>query len=558
MGSEEASLSEISIRHAVCFGRKPVEMKKPTGNDPSQDTPNLPRSDWMSDLQPLIESREAFRLLVESVQDFAILLLDPEGRVASWNAGAERLLGYKEAEILGHDAARLFTPDDVEKGVPEQELKTALVEGRASDERWHVRKDGTYLFGSGVTTLLRDDRGALRGFVKVMRDQTEKKQMEEELRNRAEALAKADREKDEFLAVLAHELRNPLAPIFYALHILDRESDPAVQHHTRGIVERQVHRLARLIDDLLDVSRISTGKVDLRREQVPLRRIVENAVEVSRPLFEARRHEVTVSLPTEEVWLEADAARLELVLSNLLNNAAKFTEDGGKVWLSAERSDDHLLLRVKDTGVGMDPELIQRVFDIFAQGSRSLDRPQGGLGIGLTLARRLVEMHEGTITVNSGGMGKGSEFVVCLPVLPRALAPQAEPQVPAEPLARPLRLLVVDDSDDTAEMMGTLLTLAGHDVRIAHSGPAALEATAAHRPDVIVLDIGLPGLDGYQVAQRLRQDPAMKGVMLIAASGYGQESDRRRAREAGFDHHLVKPVDPQRLQEILAEVAEKA
>lgn len=535
-----------------------LEMKKPTGIDPSQDTPDLPKSDWTSDLQSLIESREAFRLLVESVQDFAILLLDPEGRVASWNAGAERLLGYKEAEILGHDAARLFTPDDVEKGVHEQELKTALAESRASDERWHVRKDGTYLFGSGVTTPLRDDRGALRGFVKVMRDQTEKKQMEEELRNRAEALAKADQEKDEFLAVLAHELRNPLAPVFYALHILDREPDPAVQHHTRGIVERQVHRLARLIDDLLDISRISTGKIDLRRGQVTLRRIVENAVEVARPLLEARRHELTVFLPPEEVWLEADAARLEQVLSNLLNNAAKFTGDGGRIWISAERPDDHAVLRVKDTGVGMDPDLIGRVFDLFAQGSRSLDRPQGGLGIGLTLAHRLVEMHGGTITAHSDGMGKGSEFVVSLPVLPRASAPQAEPLEPAEPLVRPLRLLVVDDNDDTAEMMSVLLTMAGHDVKIAHSGPAALEAAAVHRPDAIVLDIGLPGLDGYQVAQRLRQDPATRDVLLIAASGYGQESDRRRSREAGFDHHLVKPIDPRRLQEILAEVAEKA
>lgn len=530
-------------------------MKKPIGNDPSQDTPDLPKSDWASDLQSLIDSREAFRLLVESIQDYAIILFDPEGRVASWNPGAERLLGYKEAEILGHPADRLFTPEDIEKRAPELELGTALTTGRASDDRWHVRKDGTYLFGSGITTPLRDDRGALRGFVKVMRDQTEKKQMEEELRNRAEALAKADREKDEFLAVLAHELRNPLAPIFYALHILDQESDAAVQQNTRAIVERQVHRLAHLIDDLLDVSRISTGKIDLRREQVPLRRIVENAAEVARPLLEARGHELTVSLPEEEVWLEADAARLEQVLSNLLNNAAKFTGDGGRIWVRAERPDDHAVLRIKDNGVGMDPDLIERIFDIFAQGTRSLDRPQGGLGIGLTLARRLVEMHGGTITAHSDGIGRGSEFLINLPVLPRASAPQTEPQAPASPQIRPLRLLVVDDSDDTAEMMSTLLTMAGHDVRIAHSGPAALAAVLAHRPEAIVLDIGLPGLDGYQVAQRLRQDPATKDVLLIAASGYGQESDRRRSREAGFDHHLVKPVDPQRLQEILAEAA---
>lgn len=533
-------------------------MKKPTGDDPSQATPDLPKSNWTSDLQALIESREAFRLLVESVQDFAIFLIDPEGRVASWNAGAERLLGYKEAEILGQTAIRLFTPDDIDKGVPEHELRTALTEGRASDDRWHVRKDGTYLFGSGVTTPLRDDRGAWRGFVKVMRDLTEKKQMEEELRNRAEALVQADRDKDEFLAVLAHELRNPLAPMLYALRILDGEPDAGLRHHTQGILERQVHRLTRLIDDLLDVSRISTGKIDLQRKRVLVSTIVENAVEIARPLFEARRHEIKVSLPPEAIWLEGDAARLEQVLSNLLNNAAKFMEDGGEARIDAERLSEQVVLRVKDTGVGIDPDLIGRVFDLFTQGSRSLDRAQGGLGIGLTLARKLVEMHGGTIAVHSDGLGKGTEILIRLPTLPQVSAPQAESGTLETGRPKPLRLLLVDDSHDTAEMMGTLLGMAGHDVRIAHSGLAALEAAAAHQPHAIVLDIGLPGLDGYQVAQRLRQDPAFKKVTLIAASGYGQESDRRRSQEAGFDHHLVKPVDPQRLQEILDEVAGKS
>ncbi|HEV2856105.1 MAG TPA: ATP-binding protein [Thermoanaerobaculia bacterium] len=541
-------------------------MKASADTAEARETPVLPTSEWTSDLQSLLESREGFRLLVESVQDFAVFTLDLEGRVATWNAGAERLLGYRDGEIVGHDFARFFTADDVEKGAPAQELKTALAQGRASDDRWHVRKDGTYFFGNGVTTPLRDDRGVTRGFVKVMRDQTDKKRMEEELHSRAEELARADREKDEFLAVLAHELRNPLAPIFYALHLLDREPEAAVPRHARNarnahnahnardIVERQVHRLAHLIDDLLDVNRISTGKIELRKARVLLRRIVENAVETTRPLLDARGHELTVLLPEEEVWVEADAHRLEQVLANLLNNAAKFTDDGGRIWITAERPDDHAILRVKDTGAGMPPDLIERVFDLFAQGNRSLDRPHGGLGIGLTLARRLVEMHGGTIEAHSEGVGRGSEIVVRLPVLPRIATPKDEPEAPAEVPQRPLRLLVVDDSQDTAEMMSALLSLDGHDVWTAHSGPAALEAAAAHRPDAIVLDIGLPGLDGYQVAQRLRQDPAMKGVTLIAASGYGQEADRQRAREAGFDYHLVKPVDPRRLQEILAGV----
>jgi len=321
-----------------------------------------------------------------------------------------------------------------------------------------------------------------------------------------------------------------------------------------SIMERQMGVMVRLIDDLLDVSRISTGKIALRKEPTTLRFIVENAAEITRPLIDARGHELILSFPKEEVWIDADTHRLEQVLANLLNNAAKFTEDGGRIEVCAERPDDYVVLRVKDTGAGMAPDLIERVFDLFAQGNRSLDRPQGGLGIGLTLARRLVEMHGGTIEARSDGPGKGSEMVVRLPVLPRISMPKNEPEAPAKVPNRSLRLLVVDDSDDTAEMMSELLSLDGHDVWTAHSGPAALEAAAAHQPDAIVLDIGLPGLDGYQVAQRLRQDPAMKGVTLIAASGYGQESDRRRAREAGFDYHLVKPVDPRQLQEILAGV----
>ncbi|HEV2844567.1 MAG TPA: ATP-binding protein, partial [Thermoanaerobaculia bacterium] len=450
-----------------------------------------------SGLQELLESGEGYRLLVDSVQDYAIFVLDPEGRVASWNPGAERLLRYREDEILGRYVAIFFTPEDIAKGAPEQELKGARENGRAMDDRWHVRQDGTYFFGMGITFPLRDEQENLRGYAKIMRDQTERKRLEEQLQNRAEALARADQEKNEFLAVLAHELRNPLAPIFYALHVLDQE-DPALRSHARGIVERQVHRLARLIDDLLDVKRISTGKIELRKEQVTLRTLVEHAAEVARPLFEARRHELTLSLPAEEVWLLADAARLEQVLSNILNNAAKFTDDGGRISLTAERPDDYIVVRIRDNGVGIPEELLGRIFDLFTQGSRSLDRPQGGLGIGLSLSKRLVEMHGGSIEARSDGPGRGSEFVIRLPALPRADSPDAPPEETVLAAVRPLRVLVVDDNEDTAEMMSLLLRLEGHEVEVAHSGPAALAAAASHRPDVIVLDIGLPGLDGYQ------------------------------------------------------------
>jgi PAS domain S-box-containing protein len=506
------------------------------------------------DLRKMLETGEAYRLAVESIDDYAIFTMDPEGRVASWNPGAERLLGYDPEEILGCGVAGFFTPEDREKGVPEAELRTAAHTGRASDDRWHMRKDGTYFFASGITTSLRDAGGTLRGFVKIMRDRTDRKHLEEELHHRAEALARADRDKDEFLAVLAHELRNPLAPVFYALRLLDEKplEDPQ-RWYLRRIVDRQMRRLARLIDDLLDISRIRTGKVELRKERVELSGAVDHAVELIRPLCEDRGIALSVALPPEPVFLEADATRLEQVLSNLLSNAVKFTQDKGAISIAAERQAREVVLVVKDTGVGIPPDLLPRIFDLFIQGDSSLDRARDGLGIGLTLSRKLVELHGGTIEARSEGTGRGSEFVVHLPVELAAASPAAEPERAAGS-GRALRILVVDDSEDTAETMGTLLEMSGHTIQVAHSGPSALEMAAAFRPDVVLLDIGLPGLDGYQVAQRLREDPAMAGVTLIAASGYGQEDDLRRSREAGIDRHLVKPVDLGELQELLAAV----
>ena len=515
------------------------------------------------DLRALLEAGEGYRLIVEAIEDYAILTMDPEGKVASWSSGAERLLGYEAEEILGRDGACFFTPEDVQKGAPEAELRKAAETGRAADDRWHVRKNGSYFFASGITSSLRDAQGALLGFVKVMRDRTDRKRLDEELRNRAEALARADEEKDEFLAVLAHELRNPLAPVFYALRLLDEKPlDDPNRWYIRRIVDRQMRRLARLIDDLLDVSRIRTGKVELRKARVDLNTVIAHAVEVARPLAEDRGHALSVALPPEPVWLEADPVRLEQVFSNLLSNAVKFTEDGGRIALSVERQGQEVVVRVRDTGVGIPPDLLPRVFDLFTQGDRSIDRSRDGLGIGLTLSRRLVEMHGGTIEARSDGVGRGSEFVVRLPAFLHHGPPADEETAPAraadlekKPPSRPLRVLVVDDSEDTTELLGTLLEMAGHSIQVAHTGPSALEVAAAFRPDAIILDIGLPGLDGYQVAQRLREDPALRSVTLIAATGYGQEEDLRRSREVGFDQHLVKPIDPGELQRLLAEVA---
>ncbi len=802
---------------------------------------------------------EMFRLLVDNARDYAIFLMDGQRRVLSWSRGAERLLGYTDVEILGRPADLFFTPEDRRLGVPEQELRRALATGRGEDERWHVRKDGSRFWSSGVMTPLKDEAGSLRGFAKIMRDRTELKRTEEELARRvresdqrrrlyeaalsntpdlvyvfdldhrfiyaneglltlwgktwddaigktclelgypawhaamhdreidrviaskkpvkgevpftgahgrriyeyifvpvlgeggeieaiagttrdvtehrqveqglrfladatttlaavadfentlrtvaelavpyfadwcavdlvepdgkprrvavvhrdpvkvqlghelhrrypqdpdsehglpqvlrtgqsdmmadipdamivskardpdhlrmlrelglrsymcvplkargkvlgvvsfvttesgrrytngdlafAEELAHragialenahlyadlrdADRKKDEFLATLAHELRNPLAPVFNALSILEKENlAEDVQREARQIIDRQVRQLARLVDDLLDVSRITRGRIQLQKKPVELQVVLKNAAQACRPLIDAHHHELTVAVPDQPVWLDADPTRLEQVIVNLLTNAAKYSKDGSQIDLTAAAGADQAVVRIRDTGIGIAPDMLPHVFDLFRQADRSLDRSKGGLGIGLSLVRKLVELHDGTVQAHSDGLGKGSEFTVRLPVRaepPRSQAPETTAQAPA-PSEHPLRVLVVDDNVDVAETLRLLLSMAGHEIDTAHSGEEAIQTATDFRPDVVLLDIGLPGLTGYEVAERLRKMREMKGAVLVAMTGYGQEEDRLRAKQAGFDHHLVKPVDPAQLQELLASLGE--
>jgi PAS domain S-box-containing protein len=368
----------------------------------------------------------------------------------------------------------------------------------------------------------------------------------------------ADRRKDEFLAMLAHELRNPLAPIRNALHIM-KQSGPggSVGEQVREMMERQVQHMTRMVDDLLDVSRITRGKIELRKEVVDLASVVSRTVEAIRPLIEDRHQELTVELPRDSVRLEADPTRLEQVLANLLNNAAKYTDHEGHIWLSAEQKGGELVLRVKDTGMGLAADMLSRIFEPFVQSDRVLHHSQGGLGIGLTLVRSLVEMHGGTVSAHSDGLGRGSEFVVRLPALsPREkIGGAREAGEGGNPFeGAPLRhILVVDDNVDAAESLAILLRMEGHDVRVAHDGAAALAAVEAERPDIVLLDIGMPVMNGYEVAQHLRQRPGLEPLLLVAMTGWGQEEDRRRSQEAGFDHHLVKPVEPDALHKLLAE-----
>jgi signal transduction histidine kinase/ActR/RegA family two-component response regulator len=368
-------------------------------------------------------------------------------------------------------------------------------------------------------------------------------------------LRQADRRKDEFLAVLAHELRNPLAPVRNAVEVMRlRDVDDPGLRWARDIIDRQVQQMTRLVDDLLDVSRITRGKVKLQKEPVDLAAVVARAVEISRPLIDARRHELTVTLPPEPVRVEADAIRLAQVVANLLNNAAKFTPEGGRIWLTVERDGGQTVVRVRDTGVGILAAMLPQVFDLFAQVESSLEHSQGGLGIGLTLAKSLVEMHGGSVTAHSDGPGQGSKFILRLPVLTEVRSADSGPGMNerlAESSAR--RILVVDDNVDAADSLALLLRLMGNDVRTAPDGPAALAAARAYRPDVVLLDLGLPRMSGYEVCRRLREGHFANGPLVVALTGYGQDEDRRRTREAGFDHHLVKPVNPDELRELLAE-----
>lgn len=383
--------------------------------------------------------------------------------------------------------------------------------------------------------------------------------MEITAQKRAEsALREADRRKDEFLAMLAHELRNPLAPVRNALAILRMPgADERTFVQAREMMERQVQHLVRLVDDLLDVSRINRGKIHLRKERVELATVIERAVETARPVIDALGHQLTVTLPPEPVVLEADLTRLAQVVANLLNNAAKYTDRAGKIWLTAlveggALSPRFVTIHVRDTGIGIAAEMLPHVFDLFAQADRSLERAQGGLGIGLTLVRHLVEMHGGTVSVQSEGTGQGAEFVVRLPLPSKPPARETEKHRPHAAVPGPTRrVLVVDDNVDAAESLGLMLRLWGHEIRLAHNGLEALEEAARFRPDLVLLDIGLPEMDGYEVARQLRQRADMAQPMLVAVTGYGQEEDRRRSLESGCDLHLTKPVDPSALAALL-------
>ncbi|MGH8659215.1 MAG: ATP-binding response regulator [Gammaproteobacteria bacterium] len=377
--------------------------------------------------------------------------------------------------------------------------------------------------------------------------------LESRVRERTAELEAASRAKDQFLAALAHELRNPLAPMLNIVEALRGRGldDKKQAQWGLDVLQRQVQHLTRLVDDLLDVARITRGAIELRREPLALAKLVREAVESSRPEIEAKQHQLSIALPGEPLWVEADAIRLSQVLANLLNNAAKYTDPKGQIALAVTHEGEEAIIRVRDTGMGIAGEMLPRVFDLFAQGDRSLDRAQGGLGIGLSLVKRLVELHGGRVAAASAGPGQGSEFTVRLPRIP-APPPAAALQRKVTTGPAGCRFLVVDDNADGAEGLALTLQMAGHEAQVAYDGPSALTLARQTPPDVVVLDIGLPGLDGYEVTRRLRSELGLVKARLIALTGYGQDEDRRRSREAGFDHHLVKPASGKEILELLA------
>jgi PAS domain S-box-containing protein len=483
-----------------------------------------------------------------------------------WSGELEPLHGLPRGGFAGtYEAFRdLIHPDDRER--VESAIRKAVESRKPYEEEFRiVGADGVERWTDARGQVVEDEGGRPIRMVGVGIDVSRQKRLEDELRQQTGEMRDADRRKDEFLAMLSHELRNPLAPILHAVDLLGND-DPRLASKARDIIGRQSEHLTRLVDDLLDVSRITRGTVRLDRRSVSLTDVVDAAVDTWRHLIAQRGQALSVEIPDVPLFVDADPTRLAQVVANLLHNAAKFTPDGGRITVTVAPEDSTVVLSVRDDGTGIDPEHLERIFDLFAQGPPSLDRPQGGLGLGLTLARRLAELHGGTVEASSGGAGRGSEFRVRLPVGPPAAvesgsAPQ-EMTDPAGQDARPSaggrRILVVDDNADAREALQYLLEEDGHDVRSAGDGPTALEEARRFQPEVVLLDIGLPGLDGYEVARALRKEPGGEAAFIVAVSGYGLAEDRARSRAAGFDQHLLKPVSPERLLEIVRSPVPKA
>jgi PAS domain S-box-containing protein len=493
--------------------------------------------------------------IVDSSDD-AIVSKTLEGRILSWNRGATRIFGYQPQEVIGKPITVIIPP---ELHAEEREILNKLRRGERIDHYDTVRltKDGKRITISLTVSPIRDADGTVIGASKVARDISERKLAEQRLMESEEALRLADRRKDEFLALLAHELRNPLAPIRYALAANKKPGrTPEQCMQAEAIIERQVTHMSRLLDDLLDISRITRGALELKKTRTELTSVIGAAIETARPILDEKHHTLALDLPSQPVQLEADVVRLAQVFSNLLINAAKYTEPGGRVQLRALQQGKEVVVSVSDNGIGISADMLPLVFDMFFQSHGALGRAEGGLGVGLSLVRGLVELHGGGVEARSEGPGRGSEFIVRLPSS-AAVPPSGDAEAEAEQVSADagLKILVVDDNRDAADTCAMLLEASGHHVQTAYTGRQALELARAFRPHAMLLDIGLPDVDGYKLAQQVRATPWGRVAVLIAVTGWGQEEDRQRAVAAGFDQHLVKPISADTVEALLQSLA---
>jgi PAS domain S-box-containing protein len=518
-----------------------------------------------------LRQRTAILQAVSNNTTELIFVKDRESRFIYANPATLKVLGLTEQEALGGDGLQQTVQPASEIAAIYANDRKVLHSGEEQTfEEVLTGPNGTRVYLS-TKTPFRNEDGKVIGIIGISRDITERRQAEEKLRQQEEKLREADRRKDEFLATLAHELRNPLAPIRNGLALLKiADRDAIAIEQVRSMMERQLTQMIRLVDDLLDVSRITRDKLVLRKERVALSAVIHSALETSRPLVEANGHELSVTMPSEPIYLDADTTRLSQVFANLLNNAAKYTERSGHIALNVSApkavsngksqpgKPDEVVVTIKDSGVGIPTAMLPQVFDLFIQVDRTLEKAQGGLGIGLTLVRRLVEMHGGNVEARSEGPGKGSEFIVRLPIAARAPSiPVDDEQAAGPPMSR-RRILVVDDNEDSGNSLCMLLDMMGNDVRVVHSGASALESIGDFRPDIVLLDIGMPEMNGYEVCRTIRMQPLAKQPVIVACTGWGQPEDRRRSHEAGFNHHLVKPVDIDALKMLLVRSVEIA
>jgi PAS domain S-box-containing protein len=494
------------------------------------------------------ERHQAWLAAIVDSSDDAIASKTLDGTVTSWNSGAAHLFGYSSQEIIGKPIALIIPPELQEE---ERAILARLRQGERIEhfETVRVAKDARRIDISLTVSPIRDDSGVIVGASKVARDITAQKHAEN-------ALREADRRKDEFLATLAHELRNPLAPIRQAALISQApEASEAQKRWSHEVIVRQVQHMSRLVDDLLDVSRITAGRIRLHEEPLDLAAVLSLAIESCGPALQSERHELESVFPEPPVYVRGDRVRLAQVFSNILGNAAKYTPSGGRISIEVRREADDAIVRVRDSGVGIPQRMLKYVFELFAQVDRSYDRTGGGLGIGLTLAKRLVEMHGGSIEARSEGPNKGSEFIVHLPAIDcaPASAVTADQRRTPEAARASRKVLIADDNQDAAMSLAMLVQMMGHETRIVHDGLAALEVAETFHPDIVLLDIGMPRLDGYETASRMAKRPWAASTLLIALTGWGQEADRQRAKAAGFHHHLVKPLEPETLSDLLSQ-----